>query len=125
MKVSTVLNIFYSPSVQAAMRKAEAVSTKECPVKIKLVAPPTYVLTTQTLDKVIAYCSLCTYNHQRICFLYEDGFTFVMNALASFNFEVIIFPDFMCLLDSKAYFVFPLEGLFTSQNDPKISTIHI
>ena len=37
---------------QDAMRKAEAAGTEECPVKIKLVAPPLYVLTTQTLDKV-------------------------------------------------------------------------
>lgn len=37
--------------IKGAMRKAEAVSTKDCPVKIKLVAPPAYVLTTQTLDK--------------------------------------------------------------------------
>ena len=34
------------------MRKAEAAGNKDCPVKIKLVAPPLYVLTTQTLDKV-------------------------------------------------------------------------
>lgn len=38
--------------LQDAMRKAEAAGTEECPVKIKLVAPPLYVLTTQTLDKV-------------------------------------------------------------------------
>ena len=31
---------------QEAMRAAEATSTEECPVKIKLVAPPLYVLTT-------------------------------------------------------------------------------
>lgn len=34
------------------MRKAEAAGNDECPVKMKLVAPPLYVLTTQTLDKV-------------------------------------------------------------------------
>ncbi|KAG6473803.1 hypothetical protein ZIOFF_067721 [Zingiber officinale] len=34
-----------------AMRKAEASGNEDCPVKIKLVAPPLYVLTTQTLDK--------------------------------------------------------------------------
>lgn len=34
------------------MRKAEAAGNKDCPVKIKLVAPPAYVLNTQTLDKV-------------------------------------------------------------------------
>ena len=34
------------------MRKAEAAGNNDCPVKIKLVAPPLYVLTTQTLDKV-------------------------------------------------------------------------
>ena len=33
-------------SAQEAMRAAEATSTEECPVKIKLVAPPLYVLTT-------------------------------------------------------------------------------
>ncbi|PWA70131.1 eukaryotic translation initiation factor 2 subunit alpha [Artemisia annua] len=37
--------------IKEAMRKAESVGTKECPVKMKLVAPPAYVLTTQTLDK--------------------------------------------------------------------------
>ena len=35
------------------MRKAEAAGNDDCPVKIKLVAPPLYVLTTQTLDKVL------------------------------------------------------------------------
>lgn len=34
------------------MRKAEAAGNDDCPVKIKLVAPPAYVLNTQTLDKV-------------------------------------------------------------------------
>ena len=34
------------------MHKAEAAGNDACPVKIKLVAPPLYVLTTQTLDKV-------------------------------------------------------------------------
>ena len=37
--------------IQAAMRAAEAAGTEECPVKMKLVAPPLYVLTTNTLDK--------------------------------------------------------------------------
>lgn len=37
------------------MRKAEAAGTEECPVKIKLVAPPLYVITTQTLDKVRSF----------------------------------------------------------------------
>lgn len=37
--------------IKDAMRKAEQAGTDECPVKIKLVAPPLYVLTTQTLDK--------------------------------------------------------------------------
>ena len=34
------------------MKKAEAAGNADCPVKIKLVAPPLHVLTTQTLDKV-------------------------------------------------------------------------
>lgn len=37
--------------IKDAMRKAEAAGNNDCPVKIKLVAPPLYVLTTQTLDK--------------------------------------------------------------------------
>lgn len=43
---------FYLFISQDAMRKAEAAGNKDCPVKVKLVAPPLYVLTTQTLDKV-------------------------------------------------------------------------
>ncbi|KAH9623786.1 hypothetical protein KSS87_015813 [Heliosperma pusillum] len=39
--------------IKDAMRKAEAAGTNDCPVKIKLVAPPLYVLTTQTLDKTL------------------------------------------------------------------------
>jgi translation initiation factor 2 subunit 1 len=38
--------------IRAAMKAAEAQSTEDCPVKMVLVAPPLYVLTTQTLDKV-------------------------------------------------------------------------
>lgn len=37
--------------IKDAMRQAEAAGNDDCPVKIKLVAPPLYVLTTQTLDK--------------------------------------------------------------------------
>jgi hypothetical protein len=33
------------------MRAAEALGNEECPVRMKLVAPPLYVLTTATLDK--------------------------------------------------------------------------
>ncbi|GAB2239240.1 hypothetical protein Droror1_Dr00025153 [Drosera rotundifolia] len=36
---------------EEAMRKAEAAGSNDGPVKIKLVAPPLYVLTTQTLEK--------------------------------------------------------------------------
>lgn len=43
---------FLCLTIQEAMRKAEAAGNKDCPVKIKLVAPPSYVLNTQTLDKV-------------------------------------------------------------------------
>jgi len=37
--------------LKAAIRAAEALSTEDCPIKVKLVAPPLYVVTTQTLDK--------------------------------------------------------------------------
>ena len=37
--------------IKDAMRAAERLGSPECPVKIKLIAPPLYVLTTQTLEK--------------------------------------------------------------------------
>jgi translation initiation factor 2 subunit 1 len=37
--------------IKTAIRAAEALSTEECVVKMKLVAPPLYVLTTLTLEK--------------------------------------------------------------------------
>ncbi|PRQ43427.1 putative translation initiation factor 2, alpha subunit, nucleic acid-binding protein [Rosa chinensis] len=37
--------------IKDALRKAEAAGNDECPVKVKLIAPPRYVVTTQTLDK--------------------------------------------------------------------------
>lgn len=37
--------------LQEAMRAAGRTGNEECPVQMKLVAPPLYVLTTQTLDK--------------------------------------------------------------------------
>lgn len=46
--------------IKDAMRKAEAAGTEECPVKIKLVAPPLYVITTQTLDKDLGIALLET-----------------------------------------------------------------
>jgi translation initiation factor 2 subunit 1 len=48
----TVMWCLLCLKLQEAMRKAEAAGNTNCPVKIKLVAPPLYVLTTQTLDKV-------------------------------------------------------------------------
>ncbi|CAI9113322.1 OLC1v1013899C1 [Oldenlandia corymbosa var. corymbosa] len=38
--------------IKEAMRKAEAAGDEDCPVKVKLVAPPAYVMITQTLDRV-------------------------------------------------------------------------
>lgn len=52
--------------IKSAIRAAEASGTEDCPVKMKLVAPPLYVLTTQTLDKakgvdvLTAACEACT-----------------------------------------------------------------
>ncbi|CAL5413102.1 unnamed protein product [Camellia sinensis] len=37
--------------IKEAMRKGEAAGNEDCPVKITVVAPPLYVLNTQTLDK--------------------------------------------------------------------------
>lgn len=50
---------------QDAMRTAEGAGSEDCPVKMKLLAPPLYVLTTQTLDKakgveaLTAACAEC------------------------------------------------------------------
>jgi len=38
-------------ALKAALRKGEAVSTEQLPVKIKLVAPPLYVVVTTTINK--------------------------------------------------------------------------
>ncbi|CAH8356386.1 unnamed protein product [Eruca vesicaria subsp. sativa] len=51
---SSIISFFFSHTCllfQEAMRKAEAAGNDDCPVKIKLVASPLYVLTTHTLDK--------------------------------------------------------------------------
>ncbi|KAF8065555.1 eukaryotic translation initiation factor 2 subunit alpha [Scenedesmus sp. PABB004] len=51
--------------IRDAMRAAEAAGSEDCPVRMKLVAPPLYVLTTQTLDKakgvevLTAACEAC------------------------------------------------------------------
>ncbi|KAL6142019.1 hypothetical protein ACLB2K_060303 [Fragaria x ananassa] len=37
--------------IKDALRRAEAAGNDECPVKVKLIAPPSYVVRTQTLDK--------------------------------------------------------------------------
>ncbi|XP_031093466.1 eukaryotic translation initiation factor 2 subunit alpha homolog [Ipomoea triloba] len=55
--------------IKEAMRKAEAAGNKDCPVKIKLVAPPAYVLNTQTLDK-------------------EQGITVLNQAIVACNEEI-------------------------------------
>jgi len=44
--------------IKTAMRAAQACSSEENEVKMKLVAPPLYVLTTQTLDKAIGIAVL-------------------------------------------------------------------
>lgn len=48
-----VMNFSYDgiDSIKDALKAAEALSTEEIPVKIKLVAPPLYVIMTQALDK--------------------------------------------------------------------------
>jgi len=38
-------------AIKIALRAAEALSTREMPIKIKLVAPPTYVMMTTSLHK--------------------------------------------------------------------------
>ncbi|XP_010917533.1 eukaryotic translation initiation factor 2 subunit alpha homolog [Elaeis guineensis] len=55
--------------IKEAMKKAEAAGNDDCPVKIKLVAPPLYVLTTQTLDK-------------------EQGITILSNAIKACTEEI-------------------------------------
>lgn len=38
-------------AIRSALQAAQALSTEEVPVKVKLIAPPMYVMTTSTLDK--------------------------------------------------------------------------
>ncbi|CAL9180656.1 unnamed protein product [Musa hybrid cultivar] len=58
--------------IKEAMRKAEAAGNDDCPVKIKLVAPPLYVLTTQT------HCSLDQ----------EQGISVLNNAIKACTEEI-------------------------------------
>lgn len=51
--------LFLLVSAQDAMRKAEQASEDDCTVRIVLVAPPLYVLTTFTLDKVTSEDTCC------------------------------------------------------------------
>ena len=44
-------SLFGFSSEQDAIRAGEAISTKDCTVRIKLLAPPLYVLTTQTISR--------------------------------------------------------------------------
>lgn len=55
-------------NLQEAMKKAEAEGSDGCPVKIKLVAPPLYVLTTQTLDKVCLCLDAVRYEFNNLMF---------------------------------------------------------
>ena len=43
--------VLFRDSSQDAIRAGEAISTKDCTVRIKLLAPPLYVLTTQTINR--------------------------------------------------------------------------
>ncbi|XP_039050787.1 eukaryotic translation initiation factor 2 subunit alpha homolog [Hibiscus syriacus] len=73
MKCFQFDGVLHIRSCLEGMRKAEAAGNDDCPVKIKLVAPPLYVLTTQTLDKdqgivvlnkAIAACSEAIEHHK-------------------------------------------------------------
>ena len=41
-------------AIRKALQAGEAVSTEEVPIKVRLVAPPLYVMTTTSTDKVAA-----------------------------------------------------------------------
>lgn len=45
-------------AIRAALAAGEAKGTEECPVQIKLIAPPMYVMTTMTLDKELGIATL-------------------------------------------------------------------
>ncbi|KAI3763536.1 hypothetical protein L2E82_13456 [Cichorium intybus] len=69
--------------IKDALRKAEAAGNQACPVKIKLVAPPSYVLITQTVDKVavdaLFWCPKCALIHaiKMVIVLMENVFAFL------------------------------------------------
>lgn len=45
-------------AIKEALLEGESLSVSEAPVKIKLIAPPMYVMTTMTLDKEIGVATL-------------------------------------------------------------------
>ncbi|CAJ2644106.1 eukaryotic translation initiation factor 2 subunit alpha-like protein [Trifolium pratense] len=83
--------------IKEAMRKAEAAGNDDCPVKIKLVAPPLYVLTTQTLDK-------------------EKGILVLNNAIASCTESIE---------QHKGKLLVKEEARVVSERDDKLLQIHM
>ena len=51
-------------AVKNALRAGIACSTDVVPIKINLIAPPLYVMTTSTPEKAVNIYALCTYNEK-------------------------------------------------------------
>ncbi|KAL2899299.1 Eukaryotic translation initiation factor 2 subunit alpha-like protein [Bienertia sinuspersici] len=101
--------------IKEAMRKAEAAGTEDCPVKIKLVAPPLYVLTTQTLDKLESL-RIVRLNILALIFFTD----FVTSKL--FTFDLLVgasaslvnsFTPFLSSLSNEVYKLTPEQGMST------------
>ena len=45
-------------AIKAALLQGEKMSTEQCPIKVKLVAPPLYVVVANTLDKEIGLATV-------------------------------------------------------------------
>ena len=52
-------------AVKNALRAGIACSTDVVPIKINLIAPPLYVMTTSTPEKAVNIYALCTYNEKK------------------------------------------------------------
>ena len=65
-------------AIKTALLQGEKMSTEQCPIKVKLVAPPLYVVVANTLDKEIGLATV------------QSGVDKIREVIESFNGELAI-----------------------------------
>jgi len=78
-------------AIKTALLAGEKMSTEQCPIKVKLVAPPLYVVVANTLDKDIGLATV------------RSGVNKIREVVESFSGELhikmeVFIPQWMCVL---------------------------